>query len=302
MKRSFNEQIKYEIIQQPINQNQFLIITSAFLYNNCGIIFDQQKYPNGAMAISHYQKSLLAYFQYYLQKYYQISGKLIISNKPKGINKLVFSNSVDYDFLNNQANQLPDYAKNKQHHRYILIGTFLAHGIVCDFTKGYHTEIRFKLLDHAQLMLKILKGLKIDAKLYTYQQRIRIYLKKSESISDLLKILNAMQSMLDLEEVVISNDFINQNQRFNNLDLANIVKTTKSAAEQIRMIQVLKQHHLISTLPDKIRKFITIRLDHPEATLNEIAHYFQIIYGIKITKSNLNHISRKIKAIYQNLY
>ena len=49
------------------------------------------------------------------------------------------------------------------------------------------------------------------------------------------------------------------------------------------------------------KQIINIRRENPEANLQEIADIYSEIYGIKISKSGVNHRLRKIKEIANNI-
>jgi DNA-binding protein WhiA len=128
-----------------------------------------------------------------------------------------------------------------------------------------------------------------------------LYIKKNIDISDFLKIIGANESMQQWEEKIISRDYYNNVNKLNNLDIANLRKTSSAGVEQVKMINVIRKTRIFKSQPDKFRFYCSLRLQHPEAPLSEMVDIFMNKYRIKITRTGINHYVLKIRRIFRNL-
>ena len=124
-----------------------------------------------------------------------------------------------------------------------------------------------------------------------------IYLKKSEEISDFLRIINSQVGVMYFEEERINKDYWNSNNRLNICEIANEVKALNSAKEQIDAINKIFNNNMTYLLDIKDKQIAQIRLDNPEANLQEIAQIYTEKFEKPISKSGVNHRIRKIKQI-----
>ena len=99
------------------------------------------------------------------------------------------------------------------------------------------------------------------------------------------------------EEERINKDYWNSNNRLNICEIANEVKALNSAKEQIDAINKIFDHNMTYLLDIKDKQIAQIRLDNPEANLQEIAQIYTEKFEKTISKSGVNHRIRKIKQI-----
>lgn len=120
--------------------------------------------------------------------------------------------------------------------RSFLLGGFLSGGSIyfSGNQSNYHFEIRSANLEYLELIGKFLNYFKIETHVLKFRNTHKIYFKKSECISDLLKLFNATTTMYAFEDYRIQKDFTNSLQRMNNLDISNINKTIKASNNQIK--------------------------------------------------------------------
>ncbi|WP_391592221.1 DNA-binding protein WhiA [[Mycoplasma] cavipharyngis] len=300
---TFNERVKIEIINQNYDQNQFEVIAAFFLYNNY-LIFKIHENNKPFLEIKSYFKPVLNFLAEHFQKFYKINFELIIPENNKQIFRLIISDFENVAWLNEIELHCWKLSKNKNYYQAILIGIFLASGVVCDIeNKSYHTEIRLTDSFIEKLLVKILKRIRtnINYKISHYQKQSKLYLKQAESISDFLKYLNAIEQMMYFEEQKILKDHLNQQQRLNNLDVANLSKVVQAAMDQIACIKKIQNHQKYLELDHNIQKFMQIRLENPELSLKDLSYLLTSKYQIQLTKSGLNHLVRKIKKIAATL-
>jgi DNA-binding protein WhiA len=104
--------------------------------------------------------------------------------------------------------------------------------------------------------------------------------------------------MQELEDKIIARDYYTNVQRLNNLDIANLHKSSLAGIEQVKMIKKIRNLNEFKNAPDKFRFYCSIRLQNPEASLSEMVKIFQNKYQIKITRTGINHYVMKIKDLF----
>ena len=118
------------------------------------------------------------------------------------------------------------------------MGCFLASGSVNNpSSKHYHLEITTHSEKHAEFLVKTIAKFNLIAKVIKRRNIYVVYIKKSEEISDFLRVINAANSVMDFEEERISKDYWNCNNRLNICELSNEVKTLQSANKQLEFIE-----------------------------------------------------------------
>ena len=91
-------------------------------------------------------------------------------------------------------------------------------------------------------------------------------------------------------EAKMEKELINGVNRRVNCETANLSKVVNAAGDQIDAIRALQRRDVLDTLPEKLRTTAQLRLDHPEATLAELAEMF----SPPVSKSAINHRMRKL--------
>ncbi len=182
-----------------------------------------------------------------------------------------------------------------------LVGFFLSIGSVnSPKSSTYHLEFRIKNNIVFESISNCLNKIGVEYKIIDRKANKIIYFKKSEVISDFLKAIGAIQSMFVFEDSRIQKDFTNQIHRLNNLDISNIKKTVNSSKELEQSINIiLANGDKKNKLNQNEILFCELKINNPELSLQEIATIFNNEYGIEISKSGLNHYSRKIRKLSQ---
>jgi len=177
-------------------------------------------------------------------------------------------------------------------------GCFLAAGNVSNpSTSGYHLEFIFTKERLAKQTLKILNDLDLNAKLIKRGYKTIIYIKSSESISDLIKMFKATESLFYFEDVRIYRDHKNMVNRLNNCEVANQEKTFKTGQKQLENINYLKSNDLFDLLDDKTKIVAETRIKYPELSFQELAEIITNECEYKIGKSGINHHFIKINDL-----
>lgn len=199
-------------------------------------------------------------------------------------------------------NPTKETLKNNHCMKSYVMGAFLASGSVNDpVSKHYHLEITTHSEKHADFLVKLISKFQLQAKIIKRRNIYVAYIKKSEEISDFLRIINANNCVMDFEEERINKDYWNSNNRLNICELSNEVKTIQSASKQLEFIEKIYRNSKEYMLDAKDKQIVEIRRNNPEANMQEIADIYNEKYGTNISKSGVNHRLRKIKEIANNI-
>lgn len=245
---------------------------------------------------------------------YNVEARILVAKKMKLKKNNVYLVQVkengieileDLDIYRNgklDNNPGKEIIRTQSEMRAYLMGCFLASGSVNDpVSKHYHLEVTTHSEKHADFLVKLISKFELNAKVIKRRNIFVVYLKKSEEISDFLRIVNATSSVMDFEEERISKDYWNSNNRLNICELSNEVKTIQSANKQLEFIEKIYNHSKEYMLDIKDKQIIEIRKNNPEANLQEIADIYNSTYGTNVSKSGINHRLRKIKEIANNI-
>lgn len=179
--------------------------------------------------------------------------------------------------------------------RAYLAGAFLASGSLNSPQKSnYHLEIVSSSIEHAEFIKVLMDRFDLSAKRTHRRGHEVIYLKSSEKISDFLRMSHANNALLDFEQIRIQRDFHNSLTRLDNCEVANEMKTQKAALKQVEAIEALIQKGIFENLDPLTQEMAQLRLNHPEASLNELCEAYALKSGIIISKSGMKHRLAKL--------
>lgn len=181
--------------------------------------------------------------------------------------------------------------------RAYLRGAFLGIGSMSNPQKGYHLEFVCSDTVQAGQLADMLLVYDIRAKTVARKRYRVVYIKESEEIVELLNVMGAHISLMNLENLRILKDMRNSINRLVNCETANITKTVNAAAKQIEDIRYVKEHYGFDNLTDNLRRMAEIRLEYPDATLKELGQRLTPNVG----KSGVNHRLRKLSELAEKL-
>ncbi len=177
--------------------------------------------------------------------------------------------------------------------RAFLRGAFLAGGSVTDPEKRYHLELSTTHWKVSRETGTLLLEMELPAKETERKGSSVLYYKQSEAIEDFLTVIGAPVSAMAVMEAKIEKDWRNEANRKTNCDSANVDKAVAAAQEQLAAIRKLEERAVLETLPEKLQQTATLRREHPETTLSELAE----LHEPPISKSAVNHRMRKLLAL-----
>lgn len=183
-----------------------------------------------------------------------------------------------------------------------LGGAFLAGGSInAPTTPNYHLEIATVDDELAEFIKKLFEYQDINAKITKRRNKHVVYVKAADHIADFLKVTGAHVKTLEFEDVRIQRDFKNSLIRLDNCEVANEVKSIQAGNKQIDAIQKLIEHNRYNYLEPRLIQVADLRMQYPEASLNELIYEYEEIHGETISKSGLQHRFKKIIEIASKL-
>lgn len=177
--------------------------------------------------------------------------------------------------------------------RAFIRGAFLASGSMSDPNKAYHFEIVCRTPEQASRIQELMREFETEPKIVERKNHYVVYLKDGSQIVDMLNVMEAYVSLMNLENVRILKEMRNTVNRKVNCETANISKTVNAAVKQIADIEYIRDTEGLDSLPLPLREMAQVRLDHPEAPLKDLGKHMDPPVG----KSGINHRLRKLSAI-----
>ncbi len=177
--------------------------------------------------------------------------------------------------------------------RAFLRGAYQAAGSMSDPRKSYHFEIVCSSLQSAEQIREVICSFSLDAKIVNRKRSFVVYLKEGSQIVDILNVMEAHVSLMELENVRILKEMRNSVNRKVNCETANINKTVSAAVKQVEDITYLRDTVGFDNLPDNLVEAAAVRLENPDATLKELGEALDPPVG----KSGINHRLRKLSEM-----
>ncbi len=269
------------------NKNEFLILrtenakVAKFIYSLVKELYDD------VMVSFSFRKTM---------KFYKATEYLV--NIING-GTTIFS-SLDINLLESKVSQ--DLINKEDKVRGFLMGLFLACGS-CNSPKTSNYHLEFYVNDEAlaKNILKIISKLKyaqFDFKVIQRRNNFVIYLKKSDQISSFLALLDASSCCIKFEDVRVSRDYSNVNNRLIICDQYNYKKSIDKAKVQIEQINLIDKHLGIENITnEKVRLLCKLRLKDKEASYADLATMMSQELNSIVSKSNIGHLFRKIESM-----
>jgi DNA-binding protein WhiA len=281
---SFSSEVKEELIRHISPARHCQIAELAALMSFCGQ-FVHREDGRYTIAFQTENKGVVRKGFTLWGKTYNIdTGVMMTEDEVKGFaNKFGSSKDISSHLL----------VKSSCCQRAFLRGAFLGIGSMSDPGKGYHMEFVCTNDMKARQLQGMIQGFGIEAKIVIRKKYHVVYLKEGTGIVDLLNVMEAHVSLMNLENLRILKDMRNSVNRRVNCEAANITKTVNGAARQVEDIELIKARYGLKDLPENLRQMAEARLEYPEASLKELGEYLNPMVG----KSGVNHRLRKLSEI-----
>ena len=181
--------------------------------------------------------------------------------------------------------------------RAFIRGAFLCAGSISDPEKFYHFEIVCGSKAKAVQLMELIQSFEVDVKIVQRKKYYVVYVKEGAQIVELLGIMGAGVSLMNLENVRILKDMRNTVNRKVNCETANINKTVNAAVKQVEDILYIRDTAGLDSLPENLEETALLRLEYPQASLKELG----ALLSTPVGKSGINHRLRKICSIANEL-
>ncbi len=181
--------------------------------------------------------------------------------------------------------------------RAYIRGAFLGCGSISDPEKSYHAEFVSNKQSHCHDLELLINNYDLGAKSIIRKELYITYLKDSEKIVDLLNVMSAYNSLLNIENIRAIKETRNNINRVVNCETANLSKIVDTSVRQKNSIKILQKHNVINKLPKGLRELAYLRLDNEDASLKELGEMLDPPLG----KSGVNHRLKKIEKIAEEI-
>lgn len=181
--------------------------------------------------------------------------------------------------------------------RSYIRGAFLGGGSISNPEKTYHLEFVTHSIEYAEDLCKLINKYGLTSKVIQRKSSYIVYIKEGEQIVDLLNIIGAHSSLLELENIRIMKEMRNNVNRLVNCETANLSKTVNAAIRQVESIRLIQREIGLARLPKNLRDIAELRLNYPDESLKELGEMLDPPVG----KSGVNHRLRKIEKIADEL-
>ena len=178
-----------------------------------------------------------------------------------------------------------------------LAGAFISCGSVTEPIKEYHLEFAVPFEELCTDLKNLLERLGIMSKYVERKGRYVLYFKGSEDIEDMLTLMGATKSSIELMNVKILKDVRNKANRIANCDAANIERTLKASEKQIEDIEYIMNTEGLESLTPELRNMAELRLENPDVSLKELGEMLDKPVG----RSGANHRLKKLMEIAEQI-
>ena len=176
-------------------------------------------------------------------------------------------------------------------------GAFLGGGSISNPEKNYHLEFVTHSEEYALSLSKLINSFGLKSKVIQRKNSYIVYIKEGEQIVDILNIMGAHTSLLELENIRIMKEMRNNVNRLVNCETANLSKTVNAAVRQVESIKLIQSEIGLKRLPKNLREIAELRLSYPDESLKELGEMLDPPVG----KSGVYHRLRKIEKIASEL-
>ena len=187
--------------------------------------------------------------------------------------------------------------ENEDLKRAYVRGAFIGGGSISNPEKTYHLEFVTHSEEYAKDLCALINTFGLNSKVIQRKNSFIIYLKEGEQISNLLGIIGAHTSLLELENIRIMKEMRNNVNRLVNCETANLSKTVNAAVRQVESIKLIQKEIGLQRLPKNLREIAELRLSYPDESLKELGEMLNPPVG----KSGVNHRLRKIEKIAEEI-
>lgn len=303
---SFSKRCKKELIKIETDDKYIEIELAAYLY----FIGSVRIYNNQYEILFRCSENGEARNIYKLVKrLYKYSPTMGIQNKRKFSSDRFFNIIVEdekialkildlkdkYGF--DDFNILNKKLKNISERKIFLKVAFILKGSINDPHRGYNLEISSNRKKDSEIIENFMNYFNLNPKINQRKENYVVYLKDSDKISDLLALIGANKSMLDLENVRVMKSIRNDINRQTNFDKANIDRTVNASLRQVDAINLLKKKNKFDNLSNDLKAIGNLRIEYPYLSIEELGK----LASPQLTKAKVNYRLQKFIKMAEDL-
>ena len=181
--------------------------------------------------------------------------------------------------------------------RAYLRGAFLASGYLASPRKRYLAQWRFQDLARARRLDRVLGQCGLRAALGSRRGDALVSLNGGDQVSELLKLMGAHGSVLEMENLRAEKTMTGQANRMVNCDAANLGRQLGAAGRQVAAIEAISRQRGLSSLPPALSALARLRLSRPDASLEELGQMLQP----PRSKSGVAHQMRRLTELAREM-
>lgn len=304
---SFSQDVKNELCHLPLQKTCCMKAELAGLLSFCGKMVTEQ--GRAALRLRTENAAVARRLYSLLKQLYRIRLDIVPGKHTGGATAFTMK-LTDENHLNQILGRLglmqgrlvrfgidPFLVQEECCARSYLRGAFLGGGSVSSPERSYHFEIETHYYGLSGALMALMTDMEIPVGTVVRKSSYVTYIKDSEVIGDVLALMGATDSMMELLNVKIVKDVKNTVNRRVNCETANLTKTANAAVQQIRCIEKIFEKEGKSALPDGLRELAELRLENPEASLAELGE----MLTPPISKSGVNHRLKKLMRMAEEL-
>jgi DNA-binding protein WhiA len=178
-----------------------------------------------------------------------------------------------------------------------LRGAFLGGGSVNRPEGDYHLELVSSSEEYGKTLVGLMKYFNFSPRMTDRKGDYIVYLKDGDAIESFLRLIGACEAVQIFKGVRSVKGMRNKVNRLVNCETANLQKTVDASFRQVENIKLIARVQGLDSLPYTLREAAEVRLNYPEATLQELVEKLDRTVG----KSGMNHRMRKLEQIAQTL-
>ncbi len=310
---SFSSEVKDEISRQFSSARHCQISELAAIFSMCGSIMIS---TDNSYALKVVTENVIVARKFYklLKMAFQVEAEIAISpsnrlNKSNAYTVIIRKNESAVRILhafrilkdNNEidenimvGNLITQQACCK---RAFIRGAFLSASSISDPNKFYHFEIVCDTKSKALQLRDMINCFELESKVVPRKKNYVVYIKEGTQIVEILNVMEAHVSLMNLENVRILKEMRNSVNRRVNCETANSNKTVVAAVKQIKDIEYIRDTIGLESLSEGLLEVAKARLENPDVPLKDLG----MMLSVPVGKSGVNHRLKKISEIAEEL-
>lgn len=282
-KQTFSFNLKKELLEKHIPEEEELIV-SEFLGYFLSDNFKHIKNNNYEYRTNN---------EYNLEYLNRLMSFLDISFEPY-IKETLFI--AEIDLTNDTDRIMQRLDKHVFAPESFLKGLFLGGGYISVAVNNYHLSFRirniFKKEKNIEIFDYIFKNKDLEYKILEYKKKDNssIYFKRVEELNNIIGLIGASKSYLELQNIRVMRDVVNNLNRTINFETANMTKSFETSLRQIGKIEIIRKAKKEDELSKEENDLMKVRIKYPDYTLQEVAEL------LNISKSTVYSRMKKIES------